>query len=198
MPPLAAGLKAKLAAGLRARQLEHKKLHEQTNKKKQNKPTNTHRQNKQKQEKKTSKKSPTPLPSSQNLKICIVQMRGVSLSDTATNTEETLKKCLAIHKKLPQNQAEGKKYLKRMHKKTHHFHFVICVCTFLPSSAKGYAPSCASPIRLPKEITATGSSLHCSSIPFISKPLGMQSAHPHSKPCGLQASEPSNLLSLPG
>lgn len=117
MPPLAEGLKAKLAAGLRARQLEHKKLHEQTNKKKQNKPTNTHRQNKQKQEKKTSKKTPTPLPSSQNLKICIVQMRGVSLSDTATNTEETLKKCLAIHKKLPQNQAEGKKYLKRMHKK---------------------------------------------------------------------------------
>lgn len=168
-------------------------MNKQTNKSKTNPQTHTDKTNKNKK-KKTSKKTPTPLPSSQNLKIYIVQMRGVSLSDTATNTEETLKKCLAIHKKLPQNQAEGKKYLKRMHKTNHHFHFVICVCTFLPSSAKGYAPSCASPIRLPKEITATGSSLHCSSVPFIPKPFGMQSAHPHSKPCGLQASEPSNLL----
>lgn len=65
---------------------------------------------------------------------------------------------------------------------------------FFPYLSRNMLQAVHLPLDYPGKSQQLAQSFNCSSVLLILKSFRMQSAHPHSKPCGLQAPEPSNLF----
>lgn len=99
---------------------------------------------------------------------------------------------MVIHKKLLQNQAEEKK--NPCTKKNTTSTLLSESVHFFPYLSRDMLQAVHLPLDYLGKSQQLAQSFNCSSVLLIPKSFRMQSAHPYSKPCGLQAPEPSNLF----